>query len=109
MANAGTNRPEGDMSGKEHRIAPWAKRKVTLPGRFRVGTCVVRRSVTRYLHNRSKAHEQRDSGAVKTMPKRNGESADDEVVVDAAPAAPDHDRTHVRLVAGDPPMLRLEI
>jgi len=49
------------------------------------------------------------SGAVKTMPKRNGEGADHEVVVDAAPAAPDHDRSHVRLVAGDPPMLRLEI
>jgi len=49
------------------------------------------------------------SGAVETMPKRNGEGADNEVVVDAAPAAPDHDRTHVRLVNGDPPMLRLEI
>ncbi|HZQ76299.1 MAG TPA: hypothetical protein VFE55_03145 [Acidimicrobiia bacterium] len=46
---------------------------------------------------------------MKTMPKRNGETADNEVVVEEAPAAPDQERTHVRLVAGDPPMLRLEI
>lgn len=40
---------------------------------------------------------------VKTTPERNGESGDTEVVIDAP------ERSHVRLVAGDPPMLRLEI
>ena len=43
------------------------------------------------------------------MPKRNDEAGEHEVVVDAPRPAPDQDRTHVRLVAGDPPMLRLEI
>ena len=36
------------------------------------------------------------------MAKRNGETVDSEVVLDAS-------RSHVRLVSGDPPMLRLEI
>ncbi len=40
---------------------------------------------------------------MKTVPKRNGDSGDTEVVIEAP------ERTHVRLVAGDPPMLRLEI
>jgi hypothetical protein len=39
---------------------------------------------------------------VKTMPQRNGEGGDSEVVL-----APE--RSHVTLVAGEPPMLRLEI
>lgn len=44
------------------------------------------------------------------MPKRNGEAGDGEVVLEAPrPAAPDAERSHVRLVVGDPPMLRLEI
>jgi hypothetical protein len=43
------------------------------------------------------------------MPKRNGESGDNEVVLDAPRSAPEPERSHVRLVAGDPPMLRLEI
>jgi hypothetical protein len=44
------------------------------------------------------------------MPKRNGEAGDGEVVLEAPrPVAPDPERSHVRLVAGDPPMLRLEI
>ena len=44
------------------------------------------------------------------MPKRNGETADTEVVLDAAPRpAVDPERSHVKLVAGDPPMFRLEI
>jgi hypothetical protein len=47
--------------------------------------------------------------AVKTMPKRNGESGDNEVVLDAPRSVPEPERSHVRLVAGDPPMLRLEI
>jgi hypothetical protein len=46
---------------------------------------------------------------VKTMPKRNGDKGDTEVVLDAPARVPEPDRSHVRLVAGDPPMLRLEI
>jgi hypothetical protein len=46
---------------------------------------------------------------VKTIPKRNGEAGDAEVILDAPRPAPDMERSHVRLVAGDPPMLRLEI
>jgi hypothetical protein len=49
------------------------------------------------------------AAAVKTMPKRSGDAGDTEVVVDAPPTAPEAERSHVRLVAGDPPMLRLEI
>jgi len=44
---------------------------------------------------------------VKTIPKRNGEAADPEVVVEEP--RPEPERAHVKLVAGDPPMLRLEI
>jgi hypothetical protein len=43
------------------------------------------------------------------MPKRNGDSGDPEIVLEAPTKAPDPERSHVRLVAGDPPMLRLEI
>ncbi len=44
------------------------------------------------------------------MPDRNGDAADvDEVVLEPSPPAPETARSHVRLVAGDPPMLRLEI
>ena len=46
---------------------------------------------------------------VKTMPKRNGDNGDTEVVLDAPARVPETERSHVRLVAGDPPMLRLEI
>ena len=46
---------------------------------------------------------------VKTMPKRNGDSGDPEVVLDPPARSPEPERSHVRLVAGDPPMLRLEI
>jgi hypothetical protein len=46
---------------------------------------------------------------VKTIPNRNGEAGDAEVVLDIARPAPETERSHVRLVAGDPPMLRLEI
>jgi len=46
---------------------------------------------------------------VKTMPERNGDAGDTEVVLEAPPPAPEAERSHVRLVAGDPPMLRLEI
>ncbi|HKN92368.1 MAG TPA: hypothetical protein VJ622_19060 [Acidimicrobiia bacterium] len=46
---------------------------------------------------------------MKTMPKRNGEAGDTEVVLEAPRPAADRERSHVRLVAGDPPMLRLEI
>src|SRR5579884_4014826 len=58
---------------------------------------------------RTGADEQRWFGTVKTMPKGNAEAGDDEIVVEAARPAPDPERSHVRLVAGDPPMLRLEI
>ena len=44
---------------------------------------------------------------VKTIPKRDGDSGDTDVVLDA-PETPG-ERSHVRLVVGDPPMLRLEI
>ncbi len=46
---------------------------------------------------------------MKTMPKRTGDAGDPEVTVDAPPPAVEPERSHVRLVAGDPPMLRLEI
>ena len=46
---------------------------------------------------------------MKTMPKRNGDAGDTEVNVEAPRQAPETERSHVRLVAGDPPMLRLEI
>lgn len=47
---------------------------------------------------------------MKTMPRRDGESGDTEVVIDAPTRATvESERSHVRLVAGDPPMLRLEI
>ena len=47
---------------------------------------------------------------MKTMPKRNGDAGEPEVAVEetSRPAA-QPERSHVRLVAGDPPMLRLEI
>jgi hypothetical protein len=44
---------------------------------------------------------------VTTIPDRNGDSGGTEVVLDAP--EPSGERSHVRLVAGDPPMLRLEI
>lgn len=45
------------------------------------------------------------------MPKRNGDvaDADNEVVLDAPRPPSDPERQHVKLVAGDPPMFRLEI
>jgi hypothetical protein len=47
---------------------------------------------------------------VKTIPKPNGDAEHPEVLLDAAPGpAPEAERSHVRLVAGDPPMLRIEI
>lgn len=47
---------------------------------------------------------------MKTMPKRNGDAGEPEVVVEETPSeGREPSRSHVRLVAGDPPMLRLEI
>jgi hypothetical protein len=47
---------------------------------------------------------------VKTIPKRNGEAEHPEVLLDAPRPAPEAaTRSHVKLVDGDPPMLRLEI
>ena len=43
------------------------------------------------------------------MPKRNGDAADAEVVLGEPRPVPVPERSHVKLVAGDPPMLRLEI
>jgi len=43
------------------------------------------------------------------MPKRNGDAADAEVVLDEPRPATVAERSLVKLVAGDPPMLRLEI
>jgi len=58
---------------------------------------------------RSNPDKQRWAAAVKTMPKRNGDAGDTEIVLEAPPTTPEPERSHVRLVAGDPPMLRLEI
>ena len=47
---------------------------------------------------------------MKTKPKANGDTGDTEVVLDAPARAAEPERSnHVRVVAGDPPMLRLEI
>jgi hypothetical protein len=46
---------------------------------------------------------------VKTVPKRNGEAGDTEVLLEAPRPVAETERSHVKLVAGDPPMLRLEI
>ena len=47
---------------------------------------------------------------MKTITPRSGDAGDPEVFPEPIrPTAPDPDRSHVRLVAGDPPMLRLEI
>ena len=46
---------------------------------------------------------------MKTMPKHSGDAGDIEVKVDVPPPAVEPERSRVRLVAGDPPMLRLEI
>jgi len=43
------------------------------------------------------------------MPKRNGEAGDGEVLLEPPRPIPETERSHVKLVAGDPPMLRLEI
>ena len=47
---------------------------------------------------------------MKTMPEHKGNSGDGDLVVEAAPPpAPEMEPSHVKLVAGPPPMLRLEI
>jgi hypothetical protein len=46
---------------------------------------------------------------VKTKPLPHGDSSDAEVVLEEPRPASDPERSHVKLVAGDPPMLRLEI
>jgi hypothetical protein len=43
------------------------------------------------------------------MPNRTGETGEGEILLDAPRPAVEAERSHVRLVAGDPPMLRLEI
>ena len=83
--------------------------KATLPDWFSPPTRDVGDGVTGVLHNPCEPDDEVIS-TVKTMPKRNGEGGDGEVVLEAPrPAAPDPERSHVRLVVGDPPMLRLEI
>src|SRR3954464_10331881 len=94
MANERTNRPKGNMSDKGYQ-------KVR----------------ERFLTGSAKGHAvfgQASSSFctinfVKTMPKRNGDVGDTEIVLGAPPPASEPERSHVRLVAGDPPMLRLEI
>jgi hypothetical protein len=86
-----------------------ANGKGTLPDRFTDGTSVVLRDVSFFLHNPVEPRQTKVAAAVKTMPKRSGDAGDTEVVVDAPPTAPESERSHVRLVASDPPMLRLEI
>ena len=82
--------------------------KGTLPDGFRLGTCGVGGGVTLVLHNSCEPDNEVIS-VVKTMPKRNGDAGETEVLLDAPRPAPEKERSHVKLVAGDPPMLRLEI
>lgn len=82
--------------------------KDTLLNRFSRRTRGVGAAVTLVLHN-SCQPDSEVIPAVKAMPKRNGESGDTEVVLDVPRPAPEAERSHVKLVAGDPPMLRLEI
>jgi hypothetical protein len=46
---------------------------------------------------------------VKTVPKRNGEGGEADIVLEVPLPPAEPERSHVRLVAGEPPMLRLEI
>lgn len=46
---------------------------------------------------------------MKTVPKRNSEVGGGEILLEAPRPAAEPERSHVRLVTGDPPMLRLEI
>ena len=46
---------------------------------------------------------------MKTVPKHNGEAGDGDILLGAPRPAVEPERSHVRLVSGDPPMLRLEI
>ncbi len=85
-----------------------ANGKVTLPDRFSAATHRVGRVVTLVLHNLHEPDNEVHS-AVKAMPKRSGDAVDAEIVLDEPAPAPQPERSHVRLVAGDPPMLRLEI
>jgi hypothetical protein len=85
-----------------------ANGKVTLPDRFSPGTHRIGPGVTLLLHNLHEPDNEVHS-AVKTMPKRNGDAGDAEVVLEEPALVPQTERSHVRLVAGNPPMLRLEI
>jgi hypothetical protein len=82
--------------------------KDTLPDRFSPRTRDVGDGVTRVLHNSCQPDNEVIS-AVKTMPKRNGDTGDTEILLDAPRPAPETERSRVKVVAGDPPMLRLEI
>jgi hypothetical protein len=85
------------------------KGKGTLPDRFIEETSAVLPDVSFLLHNPLEPRQIEVAAAVKTMPKRNGDAGDTEIVLGAPPPASEPERSHVRLVAGDPPMLRLEI
>jgi hypothetical protein len=76
-----------------------ANGKATLPDGFSLRSCGVGPVVTPVLHN----------SGVTTMPERNGDGGNAEILLEAPRQAPEPERSHVRLVAGDPPMLRLEI
>jgi hypothetical protein len=73
-------------------------------------TSIVLRDVSLLLHNPLQPRQTEVSAAVKTMPKRNGDAGNTEIVLESPPPpAAESERSHVRLVSGDPPMLRLEI
>lgn len=97
----------GDEGAAQRPRLP-TNRNVTLPNRFSLRTDPVGPGVTCVHHNPC----QRDNEvipAVKTTPECN-ETEDGDVVLEASrPPAPEKERSRVKLVAGDPPMLRLEI
>jgi hypothetical protein len=82
--------------------------KGTLSDRFSRLTRGVGDRDTLVLHNSGQPHNEVIS-VVKTVPKRNGDAGGHEVFLEAPRPAPETERSHVKLVAGDPPMLRLEI
>lgn len=84
MANGSTNRTEGNMSDKGYQ-------KVR----------------ERFLTGSAQGHAAfgRASSSLCTIQS----VSESEVVLDAPVRIPEPERSHVRVVAGDPPMLRLEI
>lgn len=101
------------MSGRRHKRVKTALRCAAVRARFLTGSGSGHASfgvVSSGLCTIRTKPDNEVAPAVRTMPKRNGEGGDSEVVLEAAPRrAPEPDRSHVRLVDGEPPMLRLVI